>query len=312
MIPKTFHLSTASTAMTAGVLSLVGTMASADQVFLDDIIVDGSACIGQDCSNGESFGFDTIRLKENNLRIKFDDTSVSASFPRNDWQLTANETSNGGQNKFSIDDITGGRTPFTIEAAAPTDSLYVDDGRLGFGTDTPVVNLHVKEGNTPTLRLEQDGSSGFTAQTWDVAGNEANFFVRDATNGSKLVFRVKPGAPDASIYIDADGDIGMGTTSPDADMEISTSESFVFTRLTALGGSNPNDSADITYTSGSANTGEIRYNIVDGDNQEMALSADGVLSLSGTCINFNTQAGSGGDFSCTFADTGVTCSASSC
>jgi hypothetical protein len=33
-----------------------------DQVILDDLIVDGSACIGLDCVNGESFGFDTIRI----------------------------------------------------------------------------------------------------------------------------------------------------------------------------------------------------------------------------------------------------------
>ena len=47
-----------------------------DQVIPDDLIVQGSACVGLDCVNNESFGFDTIRLKENNTRIKFDDTSV--------------------------------------------------------------------------------------------------------------------------------------------------------------------------------------------------------------------------------------------
>ncbi len=40
-----------------------------DQVILDDLIVDGSLFVGFDCFNGESFGFDTIRLKENNTRI---------------------------------------------------------------------------------------------------------------------------------------------------------------------------------------------------------------------------------------------------
>ena len=59
-----------------------------DQVIPDDLIVQGSACIGLDCVNNESFGFDTIRLKENNLRIKFDDTSTLPGFPSNDWQLT--------------------------------------------------------------------------------------------------------------------------------------------------------------------------------------------------------------------------------
>ncbi len=192
-----------------------------DQVFLDDLIVDGSACIGIDCANGENFGFDTIRLKENNLRIKFDDTSGSASFPNNDWQLTANDSSNGGANKFSIDDITGGKTPLTVEAGAPSHSLYVDDaGNVGLSTSTPVVELHVADGDSPTLRLEQNGSSGFTPQTWDLAGNETNFFVRDVTNGSKLPFRIRPGAPDSSIDIAADGNVGVGTSSPKGDLHV--------------------------------------------------------------------------------------------
>lgn len=193
----------------------------ADQVILDDLIVDGSICAGMDCVNGESFGFDTLRLKENNLRIKFIDTSSTSSFPSRDWQITANDSANGGLNKFSIDDIDGGRTPFTLEAGAPSHSLYVDDGgRIGVGTSTPVVQVHVKHGNTPTLRLEQDGSSGFTPQTWDVAGNEANFFIRDATNGSTLPFRIFPGAPSNAFNITADGSIGIGDTTPDAKLDI--------------------------------------------------------------------------------------------
>lgn len=208
-------------ALTTSALSLLGTAAMADQVFLDDVIVDGSLCVGVDCVNGESFGFDTIRLKENNLRIKAQDTSASASFPSNDWQITFNDSSNGGANKFSIDDIDGNRTPFTIEAGAPSHSLYVDDGgRIGLGTSTPVVELHVKDGDSPTLRLEQDGSSGFTAQTWDVAGNETNFFVRDVTNGSDLPFKILPNAGTNALVIEGGtGDIGLGTTSPSNDID---------------------------------------------------------------------------------------------
>ena len=211
--PRPAILTALGVTAVAGLLFAASTMA--DQVILDDLIVDGSACIGFDCVNGESFGFDTIRLKENNLRIRFQDTSSSAGFPSNDWQITANDSSNGGKNKFSIDDIDGGRTPFTIEAGAPSNSLYVDDGgRLGLGTNTPVTDIHVVSGNTPTLRLEQNGSSGFTPQTFDVAGNEAGFFVRDATNGSTLPLRIRSGAPSSSLDIAADGDIGMGTSFP--------------------------------------------------------------------------------------------------
>ena len=192
-----------------------------DQVIADDLIVDGSACIGFDCVNGESFGFDTIRLKENNLRIKFDDTSVAASFPRTDWQLTANASANGGASKFSIDDISGGRTPFTVEANAPSNALYVDDGgRLGLGTSIPVADVHIIDGDTPTLRLQQDGSSGFAPQTWDVAGNETSFFIRDASNGSTLPFRIRPGAPSQSLVIDTDGQIGVGILTAEADLHM--------------------------------------------------------------------------------------------
>ncbi len=199
-----------------------GGVPTKDFVILDDLIVDGSACIGFDCVNGESFGFDTLRLKENNLRIKFDDTSVAASFPRNDWQLTANDSANGGASKFSIDDISGGRTPFTVEANARSHSLYVDDGgRIGNRTSTPSTEIHTIDGDTPTLRLQQDGSSGFAPQTWDVAGNETNFFIRDVTNGSTLPFRIRPGAPTSSIFVDVDGDVGMGTSSPSANLELS-------------------------------------------------------------------------------------------
>ena len=52
-------------------LILGSSQAMADQVFNDDVIIDGSLCVGFDCVNGESFGFDTIRLKDNNTRIKF-------------------------------------------------------------------------------------------------------------------------------------------------------------------------------------------------------------------------------------------------
>ena len=195
-----------------------------DFVINDDLIVDGSACIGFDCVNGESFGFDTLRFKENNLRIKFDDTSVAASFPRNDWQLTANDSANGGASKFSIDDISGGRTPFTVEANARSHSLYVDDGgRIGIRTSTPSVEVHVVDGDTPTLRLQQDGSSGFAPQTWDVAGNETNFFVRDVTNGSTLPLRIRPGASSSTIFIDSDSDVGIGTSSPAAKLDVKIS-----------------------------------------------------------------------------------------
>lgn len=176
-----------------------------DNVIADDLVVQGSGCFGFDCVNNEDFGFDTIRLKENNLRIKFDDTSTGA-FPANDWQLTANDTASSAANRFSIDDVTGATTPFTVMAGAPTNSLFIDPtGRIGLRTGTPVLDLQIATGNTPGTRLEQTNGSGFTAQSWDVAGNEANFFVRDVTAGSRLPFRIRPGAATSAVDISSGG-----------------------------------------------------------------------------------------------------------
>ena len=150
----------------------------ADIVYTDDVIIQDSLCVGIDCVNNENFGFDTLRLKENNLRIHFDDTSNSSGFPSYDWTLIANDSSTGGANYFAIQDRTTNTIPFRVEGGAPTNALVVEaDGDIGIKTINPVVDIHVVEGNTPTLRLDQDGSDGFASQVWDVAGNEANFFV---------------------------------------------------------------------------------------------------------------------------------------
>jgi hypothetical protein len=215
MIMHKAFTSTRVLTLILGATFITSGKAAADQVIPDDLIVQGSTCVGLDCVNNESFGFDTIRLKENNTRIKFDDTSVSAGFPANDWQLTANDSASGGLNKFSIENTTLATVPFTVVGAAPTNSLFIDSsGRMGIKTSTPGLNIHIATGDTPAQRLEQTAAGGFTAQTWDIGANEANFFVRDLTGGSRLPFRVRPGAPTSSIDIAASGNVGFGTPSP--------------------------------------------------------------------------------------------------
>jgi len=193
-----------------------------------DGVIRNSLCVGFDCPNSPTFSDSTILLMENNTRIKFGDTS-NAPFPNNDWEIEANSSLSGGQSYLGFNDCgtadnDGGCATdlvFAVEAGARQNALYVEsDGDVGFGTSNPVVNLHAVDGNTPTLRLEQDGSSGFAPQTWDVAGNETNFFIRDVTNGSRLPFRIRPDAPTSSIDIASSGNVGIGTASADAPLHV--------------------------------------------------------------------------------------------
>lgn len=263
-----------TTILATGAAAALLSPVHADIVNADDTIVQGSLAVGFDAVDNESFGFDTIRLKENNLRIKFEDTSTGA-FPSNDWQLTANDTTSGGKSRFSIDDVTNSKTPFTVEANAASNSLYVaSSGKVGFGNSSPVLGLHETGNDTPALRFEQTNLGGFSAQTWDVAGNEANFFVRDVTGGSKLPFRIQPGAPTSTVYLASTGNVGLGTTSPAADLHISRNDGGTSIRLSdtvATTGSN----WDVTVTDAGAFVIQK-----DGQTAKYSFGGDGSLLIS--------------------------------
>jgi Chaperone of endosialidase len=193
-----------------------------------DGIIRNSLCVGFDCPTSPTFSDSTILLMENNTRIKFDDTSTLSGFPNNDWELQANSSNSGGGNFFAVNDCAnssqGGCADdpvFKIEAGVRANALYVEsDGDVGVGTANPVTRMHLVDSDTPAVRLEQDGSGGFAPQTWDVAGNETTFFIRDVTNGSSLPFRIEPGTGSNTLYLDSDERVGVGTSSPSANLHV--------------------------------------------------------------------------------------------
>jgi hypothetical protein len=259
------HSSSSSTTSRPGVRPT-----TADVVTADDEIIQGSLCVGLDCVVNESFGFDTVRLKENNTRIHFQDTSTGTGFPNVNWQLTANDSASGGANKFSVDDLTNTKTPFTITAAAPTNSIFVaSSGKVGFGNASPGLNLHITATDTPAIRMEQTSGGGFTAQTWDVAGNEANWFVRDLTGGSRLPLRIRPGAPTSSVDIAATGFVGIGTATPGRQLNVGNGTADTYVRIQALNrtydiGSGANASGDGKFAIYDVNTSTFRF-VIDGN-----------------------------------------------
>jgi hypothetical protein len=200
--------------LAAAVLLVFASSARADVVVPDNQEVQGNLCAGVTCAGGEPFGAsDTAKLKSDDPGLLFDDTSAGG-VADNDWALQANDLVSAS-NAFLLRDVTGSSTPFSVFHGAPTDSLRVaGNGNIGLGTDAPALDLSIRTNDTPAIRMEQSNLGGFTAQTWDIGANEANFFVRDVTSGSRLPFRIRPGALTSSIDIASNSNVGFGTASP--------------------------------------------------------------------------------------------------
>jgi hypothetical protein len=180
-------------------------------LFTDDVAAKGGVCAGVDCISPESYGAATLKLKANNTRLKFEDTSTSAGFPTTDWQISANDIFSGGLNKLFVEDLTAATSPFVIEGGTPTNTLYVDStGRVGIGTSTPAKNLTIDDAISPNIRMEQSASP---FQAWDVVANNNNFLLRDVNHESDP-FIVRTAAPYYSLVVDSTGRIGLGVSAP--------------------------------------------------------------------------------------------------
>lgn len=151
-------LSAAASALATAALATAP--AVADQIVPDDLVVQGSICTGFDCFNDEEFGSDTLRLKENNDRIAFADTSPGPE-PGNDWEITANDTASGGPNYLQVLDVTAGRPALRVFGGAPTGALTLTPGgavRTGTGS-----LIQREDGTSTELRTGVDGEAVLAA-----------------------------------------------------------------------------------------------------------------------------------------------------
>lgn len=99
------------------------------------------------------------------------------------------------------------------------------------GDASPTLGLMAKSDNTPGLAMRQFGG-GFGAYAWDIGGNEANFFLRNNTDGGRLVFRVKPGALSNQLQLNSFGvsnfaGVATEEQSRDAVAAVATSRDFL-------------------------------------------------------------------------------------
>ena len=121
----------------------------------------------------------------------------------------------------SMDDV----DVFRIEPGADTENAMVigSTGSIGLGTPGPMANLHIAGGALPAIRLEQTNALGLPPAYWLVrAGHQSFTILGPDSNGLGLTlpFAIDAGAPTGSFEIDSSGRIGLGTSSPQFNLEV--------------------------------------------------------------------------------------------
>jgi hypothetical protein len=132
-------------------------VALSDQVYTENVSVQGSSCIGQDCFNGEVFGSDVLRLKENNLRMRFRDTN-HASEEAQSFELVGNDSANGGDNYFSfehslITPLLGDGVTEALDSEGVLRVIGVDE--QVYNTDNGTLEPSWEYDNSPLLKFQK-------------------------------------------------------------------------------------------------------------------------------------------------------------
>lgn len=239
----------------------------------EDLWVTGRMAVGDSVENFETIPYETIRLHQNNCQIRFDDSSTSEGFAANDWKIRANDVYYGGANVFAVDDMTNSTTPFSILANAPDHSFYIDaQGEIGLGTSTPSANLHIKDSTSSLINLE----SVVYSQIWQF-GSTSDFVLRDLSHSSNEVFVAAAGAPEYSMTIRDNGNIGLGTMFPAYSLHLIRSGSNASFRIERSGGAQ----LHMTATSSSGQFGTTSNDpliLIAGEDKIMTL-VDGKVGI---------------------------------
>ncbi|WP_425098153.1 hypothetical protein [Tropicibacter sp. S64] len=173
----------------------------------------GMVCAGNACTQADTaFGNIPLKLKGNDPRIAFEDTSTS-TFADRDWVMGPG--GNPAIETFSVYDAANDlnstpKIPFSIMGGAPTNTLWLDStGQVGIGTSLPQADLHVVTNDSPSLLLEQSGAFG--DQKWSMFGSEGGFFMQDGNTGNNFL-TVLPGVPSAALTLFPNGNLGVGAS----------------------------------------------------------------------------------------------------
>jgi hypothetical protein len=156
----------------------------------------------------------TLHIKNTAAAVRLEDTDQAGVYHEiieNSGQLDIRadqgDTSSSGNMLFSV----GGSEAMRIDSA----------GKVGVGTTSPAKNLHVSSTGSPTFRIQDADGSDYYAEIQQASGNTIFSSRFGASNGAFVFRGLGGGTADEHMRINSSGDVGIGTTSPAATVDVS-------------------------------------------------------------------------------------------
>ena len=100
--------------------------------------------------------------------------------------------------------------------------LVVSGSRVGIGTNDPDHTLHVQSDGTTHIKIQSE--DGYEAAIRLKAGTGGSTYIWTPGNTSDI--RLYAGGADR-LHVDSDGNVGIGTTSPDYNLHVASATSAV-------------------------------------------------------------------------------------
>jgi len=223
-------------------------------------------------SNASLLWNETTDVFDINKGISITGTTLVSDDQTNDWvkqsvsgttsALTfGNTESTSGQAKWEYT-RSDGRFKGYIGANAVNNFMSItSSGQIGIGTDSPDADLHISSATGTELHIQEETAG--QAATLKLT-NTQNSFVVGADANPQMFFINTDGNQGAGLCIDTSHNVGIGTSSPSRELELSAA----------------NPRFRITDTDGG-------YSEISGNSGHLSFSADTGNSQAGTRITFD-------------------------